>query len=389
MKYLFVHDHILRKIGNDYYSTGGLSNDVMHRYLNNKNDTITLYTRQIEATKEEKGKLVIVNDKQINCIPSEMYHSPKDYLKKRKIIKNEIRGLVEKSDFVFLRVPSFLGYFVYDEVKRQNKKYVIEMVACPWDSLWNHSSILGKILAPLMYLKTKKVCKEAKNIIYVSEEFLQNRYPTKGNSLGCSDVNIENVDDVLLKQRLDKIKKKKDLIRIGLVGSLNVNFKGHKEAILMVRELKKKDYKVELHCLGGGEAKRWIEFAEKNGVSKNVFFDGTLPSGDPVFKWFDSLDIYVIPSLQEGLPRALVEAMSRACPAVGMRTGGIPELINKDFVCKRKDYKEMAKKVELLINDKELMANTATENFNKAKNFVKSKLEEKRKNFITKIIEGD
>ena len=205
------------------------------------------------------------------------------------------------------------------------------MVACPWDSLWNHSSILGKILAPLMYLKTKKVYKELKNIIYVSEEFLQNRYPTKGNSLGCSDVNIENVDDVLLNQRLDKIKKKKDLIRIGLVGSLNVNFKGHKEAILMVRELNKKDYKVELHCLGGGDA-------------KSVFFDGTLPSGDPVFKWFDSLDIYVIPSLQEGLPRALVEAMSRACPAVGMRTGGIPELINKDFVCKRKDYKEMTKK---------------------------------------------
>lgn len=386
MKYLFVHDHILRHSNDDYYSSGGLSNNVMHRYLYCENDTITLYTRQIELGKENKKKLIKVNDEVVFCEPSKIYNGPKDYFKKRKIIKSEIRDLVKKSNFVIMRIPSFLGYFTFEEVKRQNKKYLFEMVACPWDSLWNHSSMLGKILAPIMYLKTKIVCKNAKNIIYVSNEFLQKRYPTKGNNIACSNVNLEMVDNNVLKKRLSKIEKfdgKK--IKIGLIGSLNVNFKGHIEAIKMAKILKSNGYNIEVHFLGAGNKEKWVDLAKKENVEQIISFDGTLPSGEPVLKWIDDLDIYIIPSLQEGLPRALIEAMSRACPAIGMKTGGIPELIDKRFVCKRKDYKDLANKIIDFINNKDLMIEAANDNFNSSKEYLKNRLDERRKKFIIEI----
>lgn len=49
----------------------------------------------------------------------------------------------------------------------------------------------------------------------------------------------------------------------------------------------------------------------------------------------DTCDIYVQPSLQEGLPRALIEAMSRGCPCIGARTAGIPELLPEECLTSR------------------------------------------------------
>lgn len=260
------------------------------------------------------------------------------------------------------------------------------MVACPWDSLWNYGGIKAKLFAPIIYMKTKKQVKDAKNVIYVSEKFLQERYPTKGNQISCSNVNIQKVKDEVLNNRIQKIEhmKNQSKFRIGLVGSLNVNFKGHSTAIKALSLLKQK-YDVELHFLGAGDKNKWIPFIKKCNVEENVFFDGVLPSGEPVYKWMDELDIFLIPSLQEGLPRALIEAMSRGCPAIGVKTGGIPELLDERYVCKRKDYKSIAKKISELLEDKDIMIDQAEKNFHKAQNYTKDILNERRKNFFKQI----
>lgn len=388
MKYLFVHDHILFNCNGNYYSSGGLNNDVLKRYLYNKNDKIILYTRQQNANENEVSGKTKISDKSIICKPSVLYKGPKHYFKKKQIIRTEIKSLVEESDLIILRIPSFLSYFVLEEAKKQNKKCIFEMVACPWDSLWNHSSKLGKLLAPFMYLKTKKVCKNAKNIVYVSNSFLQKRYPTNGNTVAISNVNIMEVNDDVLEKRLIRISnfnlKKK--IKIGLIGGLNVNYKGHYEAIMMANILKNKSYNFELHFLGFGNEERWKKLVKKFNLEHFVFFDGVLPSGQPVLKWIDNIDIYIIPSLQEGLPRSLIEAMSRGCPSVGMRTGGIPELIDNEYVCKRKNYKQLAYNVERLINSKEELKSQAIKNFNESKKYLKKDLDNKRKNFFEKVI---
>ena len=57
---------------------------------------------------------------------------------------------------------------------------------------------------------------------------------------------------------------------------------------------------------------------------------GRIPTGAPIFEFLDSLDLYLQFSRGgEGLPRALVEGMSRGCPAIGSTVGGIPELLTE------------------------------------------------------------
>jgi glycosyltransferase involved in cell wall biosynthesis len=71
-------------------------------------------------------------------------------------------------------------------------------------------------------------------------------------------------------------------------------------------------------------------------------------------------DIYVMSSILEGQPLALVEAMSYGCPIVTTAVGGIPELIDdgvNGLLCPPKDPECLAKKIQVLIENPILRKN--------------------------------
>ena len=106
------------------------------------------------------------------------------------------------------------------------------------------------------------------------------------------------------------------------------------------------------------------DLANKLGVADRVVFCGSL-SSDQMATYYDSLDIYIQPSKQEGLPRAVIEAMSRGCPVIGTNIAGIPELIQADFLFKKGSTEEFVKALDRII--KSDLLKIATENFNKAR----------------------
>ena len=97
-------------------------------------------------------------------------------------------------------------------------------------------------------------------------------------------------------------------------------------------------------------------------------------------------DIYIQPSLTEGLPRAVVEAMSTALPCIGFNTGGIPELIEPNFVVPTKNVKELVRCIKEFDN-LELYQQVATRNFNKAKEYELSILSSRIRQFFGQIKE--
>jgi len=79
-------------------------------------------------------------------------------------------------------------------------------------------------------------------------------------------------------------------------------------------------------ALGGDGplAEKLHEQADKDGVADAIVWTGVV---DDMPKFLSALDAYVLPSLSEGLPLALVEAAAAAVPTVGTRAGGTPEVI--------------------------------------------------------------
>ena len=95
-----------------------------------------------------------------------------------------------------------------------------------------------------------------------------------------------------------------------------------------------------------------------------------------MFPFLDEMDLYIQPSLQEGLPRAVMEAMSRGLPALGARTGGIPELLGAEYIFPRKGVDAIARLLPSITPEE--MERMATRNFERAKDYQKETLDKRR-----------
>ena len=302
-----------------------------------------------------------------------------------KKFKKEIKDIVLKSDLIIARCPGIISNLTVDIARKLGKKCFAECMACTWDALWNHS-LKGKIVAPYMFFKMKQVVKNADYALYVTDEFLQKRYPTTGKNIGISNVKIAEISNEVIGKRLEKIKETdKKNITFLTSAAVNVKYKGQEYVIKAIRDLNEAGINVTYKLAGGGSNERLLNIAKKYGVEKNVIFLGSLPH-DEVFKNLDKTDIYVQPSLQEGLPRALVEALSRGCICIGARTGGIPELLQDRFVLRRKSVKDIVNAVKSIC-EKEDWEEISKENFEKAREYEETKLDEKRNEFYKMLKE--
>lgn len=381
MKVLFAHDHTFYKYKEIYYSTGGLSNEMLQRYLK-QFDELKIVSRQNELSEKIDDKLTKASGENISFVKIENFKKIKKIYIRQKELK-KIEAEVVNSDYVIARIPSSIGEAAIKYAKVHNKPYLIELVACTWDSLWNHS-IVGKIVAPLSYFKLKKIVKDAPYCVYVTSKFLQKRYPNQKKNINCSNVNLKNI--ALLKQDT-RIKKK---IIIGTTAAVNVKYKGQKFIIEALGELKKKGVQnIEYQLVGNGEQTYLKKIAEKNNVEDQIVFLGGLKHQD-VLNWLDTLTIYIQPSLQEGLPRALIEAMSRGIPCLGTDRAGIPELISNSALIKvnSKTSNNFADSIYELANNSSLQSQYSQENYNESKNYYHEKIENRRQEFFKEFIKN-
>lgn len=389
MKVLFVFDTFLLKNSDDNYYGMTLNNDFFkERYLKIF-DKLVVSTRMknIELNKGDISGYKIVNSDKVLVKPVLSYNSIPDVIINRNKILEELEKLVNEVDSVIIRMPSVLGILASKICKKKNKKYLIEMVACPWDGYINHESKFGKIVAPFMWFYTKKVVYDSKNVLYVTNDFLQKRYPTKGHTCACSDVILRKIDRSSLINRFHKIEKTDfKNFSIGTVANVELKYKGHEYVFKAIAKLKKKDINCIYYLIGNGDNKRLRNLAKKLKISDNIIFVGSLTNKD-VLKFLEKIDVYIQPSLQEGLPRALIEAMSVGVPVVASNAGGIPELIDNEYIFRKKRVNEICNILCSLDSTK--LKHMSEDNIKKSKKYEKEILDKVRNEFYLKSLKED
>lgn len=388
MKVLFAYDiKFLKDNKQNLYSDSGYNSNIWNRYKEAFGD-LTVMSRvhktDLSGFELLKGYTLLPKD-EVSHI--EVYDCNSNIFSFFNIFarfknKKNARESIQKSDMVIARLPSWIGNIAVSEAKKIGKPCLVEVVGCPWDALWNYG-ICGKILAPSMWIRTKKNVYNSDYTMYVSKFFLQKRYPSKGLSFNCSNVELKNFDIITLEERLKKIDKIKDTIVIGSIGVIDVKYKGHKYVIKAIAKLKKQGYNFKYRIVGGGKKDYLEKTIERYKVQDDVELCGIL-SHDEIFNYLNNIDLYIQPSLTEGLPRAVVEAMSCACPVMGSRVGGIPELVNDDFLFRKKNVAEIADTI-LKLSKKQNLKREAKRSFNSALDYAKDKLDVRRENFYEKI----
>lgn len=379
MKTLFVHDTVFVTNNGKVYSNA-LPYTVLKGYVDIFTE-VTVLARAKEA--EEVGMLPLASGDGVTFVFLESISTLRSFFGLRERHKKCIKNLITEYDTVIARVPSELGLLAAGVARENKVKCLVEVVGCAWSVMWYYGGWKSRIYAPFFFMKTKSSIKKSVYTSYVTEQFLQRRYPSSSHAktIGVSDVVLPAVYEKTLSDRIKKIEGLEEKIIFATIGSMNVNYKGIDIAMKVLSKIAGKYLDFEYHILGEGDLEKYQILADQLGIGKKVFFDRTLPRGKAVFAWLDKADIYLQPSLAEGLPRSLIEAMSRGCPVVGSSVGGIPELLDKEMMFECAHPEQLSEKIETLMNDKQLMIETATQNFHKAKQYQKSLLNEKRNKF--------
>jgi glycosyltransferase involved in cell wall biosynthesis len=101
------------------------------------------------------------------------------------------------------------------------------------------------------------------------------------------------------------------------------------------------------------ELKRYVE---QLNLTKRITFFGEY-NHNSLLKLQQSSNIFLFPSLNEGMSNSMLEAMASGLPVIMTPTGGAQELVEEGkngFLVGFRDAEDIAKKLEMLIQDKDL-----------------------------------
>jgi glycosyltransferase involved in cell wall biosynthesis len=196
------------------------------------------------------------------------------------------------------------------------------------------------------------------DLIIAISQFIKKNYRLKNE---LDNIKVE-YDSVLSRASLNELDKRRnqyksknpEVITFGIVGVLDHN-KRQMEAVIAMSEVVKINKNVRLLVVGGGDVKKLKSAVNKLKLNDYVEVLGEMKNP---FDAFIQMDVYLMCSRKEGLGRVTLEAMACNLPIIGYKDGGTVELIqeNVNGFFYEKDYKELAAKMLVLINDKELRA---------------------------------
>lgn len=323
----------------------------------------------------------------VEFIEAPYFVGPVEYLKHRRAAQTAAAAAVSQADAFMLRVPGMMGTLIWKELRKRQLPYGVEVVGDPWEALATCGG--NRLLKPLLrvhaYGLMRRQCAKAAVAAYVTERTLQKRYPPGDWSTCYSSVELpaeQVLDEAQLQQRLERLREPFDgkrPFRICHVGSMDALYKAQDTLIEAVAVCRKHGLNVQLDLAGDGRYRPVFEAkAAELGVAPWVNFLGML-SPEAVRQAEDRADLFVLPSLTEGLPRVIIEAMARGLPCLASNVGGSGELLAAEYLFPVRNPQVLSEKIEWLLADYSRLQDAAAVNRLKALEFQSETLRLKRK----------
>jgi glycosyltransferase involved in cell wall biosynthesis len=258
---------------------------------------------------------------------------------------------VRRAEVILLRLPGVIGLLAGGACRLLGRRYGVEVVGDPVEVL--SSGSLGRpasALAPLAGCLMRSVVGGSTAALYVTESTLQRLYPspTSAPTVHVSGVRLGPAAFVSGPQRW-----RPGCIDLITVGSQELPYKGHDVLLHAVQHLHSDGADVRAVIVGDGRLHQGlVDLAADLGIDDQVVFTGAVSDRSRVQHLLDQATVFALPSLTEGLPRALLEAMARGLPAVGTAVGGIPELLDDRFLVPVGDPVALAGVIVALARDR-------------------------------------
>lgn len=307
---------------------------------------------------------------------------PWEYWKVRSRLRRETRQAVDQCDAFIIRTGgAAVPNLVWRELRRRRLPYAVEVTGDPWDILG--PGTLNSWSRPIgrwaYYRNLRNHCRYAAAALYVTREALQARYPPSLAALavGCSDVDMP--PDAFVSQARRFVKPASRLV---YVGTLQQFYKCPDILVQAVAACVQRGMDLKLRILGDGQRRGDLEQLIRSlDLGDRVELLGQIAERDAVLRELDAADVFVLASRQEGLPRAMVEAMGRGLPCIGSTTGGIPELLASENLVTPGDVAALSGRIEEFLSDVDRLTRESARNLQTARGYSAAILEPRRTEF--------
>lgn len=313
------------------------------------------------------------------------WQGPLGLLQAGRRIRAGFHRHLRSAEAVLLVAPGMLASLAQRGLRRQGRPYGVEVVGDPYDAM-----AAGSMQHPLRPLlrwsatrQLRRLCATAAAGSYVTRDALQRRYPCAAYSVGVSDVELPALAFVDGPRAPAAGAGPRTVITVGTMAQL---YKAQDVLIDAIGSCVGAGLDARLVLVGDGRYR--ADLAARPAalqLGERIQFAGALPAGAPIRDALDAADLFVLPSYQEGLPRAMVEAMARGLPCIGSTVGGIPELLPAEDLVPPGDVTALAAAIGDVLRDGARLARMSARNLEVARQYREDLLEAKRLAFYEEL----
>jgi glycosyltransferase involved in cell wall biosynthesis len=293
--------------------------------LSKQYDTVYLCApvRDLAAPKDEyslqSGNIILQAMPPYNSIVSSLRYA--------KEAHRALREYVHKWERLYIRFPSPFSLYAFSLAKRRNLPVFMHLVGDTRKVVEQGSKFNAIIrIAAQAYLAwaeraLRHMIRHANHTLANGKD-MRRFYRDCGHNVTEIRTSTFSEDEIFVR---NSACSSSSILRLIYVGFLR-----HEKGLeYLIKALPATEHavgkKVVLDIVGNGEIEDELkEMVISFGLQGSVNFCGYIPMGDRLSRLYRQADIFVLPSVSEGTPRVLLEAMANGLPVIATRVGGIP-----------------------------------------------------------------
>jgi len=263
-------------------------------------------------------------------------------------VETDLASSIQEFDLIIGQMGCPGGYAAVRLAKKYGKKSVVGL---------RGSDVNTYLSRPVLKRFMRRTLNQADRLVTVSAA-LKTELLRRGSPESKISVIYNGVDETIFhplnqtesRRKLNLEPNTKYLLFVGTLSRR----KGIDVLLSAFKTINRPD--VKLSFIGQGGDRHLIEnFIAEHSWQDLILLPGALPH-DQLPLWYAAADIVVLPSLAEGVPNVILEALAMGKPVVAAEVGGIPEILTDQkagFLCQPGDLDSLFQTIEKALDFKE------------------------------------
>lgn len=361
------------------------------RYLDVFEKVVVCARMEIRSDNDTKG-LIRSDRPEVEFCALPNFRGIGGIIKNINAIRKSIKKAISKSDCIIYRAPSPISLVAYPIVKASGKPFAVELMNNPLTQYSKESmnNVLQPLIRRIVTNQTKDMCQTANGVSYVTNRTLQELFPCRAITENSSNYFTSSYSTIRLDDADYRYKdfptERPDPIVLVHGGKMNDYRKGQDLLIDCVKELRDLGYNVELNLMGTGLLLDKFKKKTVNlGIDCYVHFLGWKAGYKEVQEVLQNSHLFVFPSMGEGLPRSVIEAMANGLLPIASDVDGIVELLPEELMVHNFDKKSFIEKLKYILDNWNECIDLRNQTYQQSLEYKNTILSEKRRAFYSSL----